>query len=57
MQETDYNDFADAWIELNKEVKNMHIYSLKREWDKAEDSAIRAKDLCITLADFFECLS
>ena len=57
MQETDYNDFADAWIELNKQVKNMHLYSLKQEWGKAEDCAIRARELCTTLADFYECLS
>ena len=47
MTQIDYNDFADRWILLNHEVKEMHNHSLQSNWKKASKSA----KLCAVLAD------
>jgi hypothetical protein len=39
MKQTDYNDFADKWILLSHEVKEMHNLCLKSDWKKAGESA------------------
>jgi hypothetical protein len=46
MKQIDYNDFADRWILLNHEVKEMHNQSLKSNWQEAGKSA----KLCAVLA-------
>lgn len=46
MKITDYNDFADKWILLMAEVKQMHNYTLKSDWQKAGECA----EVCATLA-------
>jgi hypothetical protein len=46
MKQTDYNDFADKWILLNREVKEMHNLTLQSNWKKAGESA----KVCATLS-------
>lgn len=55
--ETDYNDYSDAWIELNAQVRLMHNYSLQQQWSMAQQCADRAKMLCETLSEFYEVMT
>jgi len=54
MKQTDYNDFADKWILLSREVKEMHNYSLKSDWQKASESAKVCAELATELKTIFE---
>lgn len=46
MKINDYNDFADKWILLMAEVKRMHDFSLKADWQQAGECA----EICATLS-------
>ena len=53
-KETDYNDYADTWIELKAQVNLMHNYSLQKKWDLAEQCAVRAHELSQKLCNFYK---
>lgn len=52
-KETDYNDYADTWIELKAQVAMMHNYSLQQNWVMAKQCAERCKELSTNLSDFY----
>lgn len=54
MKQTDYNDFADRWILLMAEVKQMHNHSLKSDWQEASKSAKVCAVLASELKTIFE---
>lgn len=54
MKPTDYNDFADKWIQLNTEVRMMHNHSLQQSWEKAGDCAEVCATLCGELKAIFD---
>lgn len=53
MKPTDYNDYADAWIELKAQVNMMHSYSLQKNWQMSQECAVKAKELCEKLLKFY----
>lgn len=53
MKPTDYNDFADKWIELNTEVRMMHNYTLQSDWKNATKSAKLCASLSSELVTIF----
>jgi len=53
MKPTDYNDFADKWIELNTEVRMMHNYTLQADWENASKSAKVCHQLSSELVTIF----
>ena len=53
LKPTDYNDYADLWIELKAQVNLMHGYSLQQNWGMAKQCAERCSELSKKLSEFY----